>query len=141
MFKLISSIILIAIHSFIVKASKYDTRLIDTTLSKIQIKDKWFIDENKRVVLFHGINAVQKEFPWIPNQKEINLTNKTQLFNLKKWGFNVVRLGLMWAGLMPEKNKINQTYLDEMTKIVDNLEANGLYVIIDLHQDMMSSKL
>lgn len=141
MFKLFCSIIFTLIIVTIIQAYKYDTRLIDNTLSKIQIKDKWFVDDKNRIVLFHGINAVQKEFPWIPNQKEIDLTNSTQLFNLKKWGFNVVRLGLMWAGLMPEKNKINQTYLDEMSKIIDNLESNGLYVIIDLHQDMMSSKL
>ena len=75
----------------------------DQKLSKIQIRDKWFVDEHNRVVLFHGINAVQKQFPWIPNTKEIDMTNKTQLFNLKKWGLNVVRLGVMWSGLAPKK--------------------------------------
>jgi endoglycosylceramidase len=46
----------------------------------------------------------------------------------------------MWAGLMPDKNVINETYLHEMSQIVDTLAANGLYVLIDLHQDMLSSK-
>lgn len=110
-------------------------------LSKIRIKDKWFVDEHNRVILFHGINAVQKEFPWIPNEKDIDITNQTQLLNLKHWGFNSVRLGVMWSGLMPQKDTVNQTYLDEIVTIVDNLASFGMYTIIDLHQDMMSSKL
>ena len=28
----------------------------------------------------------------------------------------------MWAGLYPEKNKINQTYADEMSEIIKTLE-------------------
>lgn len=112
-----------------------------TNTSKIRIKDKWFVDDKNRVILFHGINAVRKEFPWIPNQKNLDMTNDSQLFNLKKWGFNTVRLGLMWSGLMPKKNMINQTYLDQMVSIVDRLAFFDFYVIIDLHQDMMSSKL
>jgi hypothetical protein len=32
------------------------------------------------------------------------------------------------------------TYVNEMLKIIDLLEYYGMYVIIDLHQDMMSSK-
>ena len=109
-------------------------------LSRIKIKDKYFIDDHNRVVLFHGINAVRKEFPWIPNTIENDLTNKTHLNNLKQWGFNAVRLGVMWAGLMPEKDRINQTYLNEIIQIVDDLASFGLYTIIDLHQDMLSSK-
>lgn len=59
-------------------------------LTRIGIKDSWFIDEYNRVVFFHGINAVRKEFPWIPNTTPVDLTNETQLVNLKKWGFNTV---------------------------------------------------
>lgn len=117
------------------------TSQTENNMSKIGIKDKWFIDEKNRIVLFHGINAIRKEFPWIPNKKEQDMTNDSQLLNLKKWGFNTVRLGLMWSGLIPEKNIINQTYLDQMIQIVDKLASNNIYVIIDLHQDMMSSKL
>jgi endoglycosylceramidase len=105
-------------------------------LDRIRIRGKWFVDESDRVVIFHGLNAVKKEAPWIPDA-----WNQTHLEQLKSWGFNVIRLGVMWAGLMPKKNYVNQTYLDEMVKMVDDFEAHGFYVIIDLHQDMLSSKL
>ena len=46
----------------------------------------------------------------------------------------------MWTGLMPAKNTINETYLNEMTKIVNTLASFGMYTIIDLHQDVMSTE-
>ena len=112
----------------------------DPHLDRISLNGKWFVDKNGHTRLFHGINAVKKAFPWIPNDKGVDMTNKTQLANLKKWGFNVVRLGVMWSGVMPSKNFINQTYIEEIAKIVSDLESFGLYTIVDLHQDVMSTK-
>jgi endoglycosylceramidase len=110
------------------------------SLEKIKIKANYYIDQNNRVVLFRGINAVQKSFPWIPQYGMQNLKSSTQLDNLKAWGFNCVRLGVMWSGVYPQKGQLNQTYLDEMLGIVDQLAQRGIYVIIDLHQDMLSSQ-
>lgn len=78
----------------------------------------------------------------MPNERlHLNLTNTTQLNYMKQWGFNVVRLGFMWSGLYPTApDIINQTYVTEMMKIVNLLEDYGMYVIIDLHQDMLSSQ-
>ncbi len=109
------------------------------TLSKISIEGSWFLDEFGRVRMFHGLNAVSKKYPWIPLDRP-NLQNTTELDNLKRWGFNVVRLGLMWTGLRPTRDTVNLTYFNEMVDIIDNLAARGIYVIIDLHQDMLSSK-
>ena len=92
----------------------------DTVLSKIRTKGKWFVDEVKRlqisdlcdillkynfktkqtkkddrIMLFHGINVVEKNFPWYYEQGHQNLNNKTNLENLKKWGFNTIRLGMI----------------------------------------------
>jgi endoglycosylceramidase len=41
---------------------------------------------------------------------------------------------------MPKKGQINQTYINEMAKIIDKLSSYGIYTLIDLHQDMMSSR-
>ena len=71
-------------------------------LSKIKAKGKWFVDEDERIILFRGINAVQKNFPWIPNaDSNVNMTNTTLLSLYKSWGYNAVRLGFMWSGLYP----------------------------------------
>ena len=63
------------------------------SLDKISLNGKWFVDSAGRVQIFRGVNAVQKSFPWFPDSPNIDMTNRTQLLNLQKWGFNVVRLG------------------------------------------------
>ncbi len=53
----------------------------------------FFYKKNDRIMLFHGVNIVTKNFPWFSDQGHSNLKNKTNLENLKKWGFNTIRLG------------------------------------------------
>ena len=105
-------------------------------LNKIKLKNSRFVDNYGRVKLFHGGNYVNKVFPWYPQ----NLLNDTELDNLKLWGFNAVRLGVMWTGLRPDINTVNTTYLNIILEIIDKLSQRGIYVIIDMHQDMMSTK-
>ena len=55
---------------------------------------------------------------------------------------NVVRVGVMWPGLMPTgPGVINATYLGQVAAIVDLLWAQGVYSILDLHQDVLSPRL
>merc|ERR1719158_1668919 len=96
-----------------------------------------------RVRTFHGVNAVQKSFPWLPSTGSFDhesSLNREDISNLKKWGFNVVRLGVMWPGVEPAPGKYNQTYLQVMRKLVDDMYAHGIYTIVDFHQDAFSQK-
>lgn len=127
------------IVTFIFFLIHFDT--IQPSLSKIKTQSNWFVDENGRIILFHGFNAVNKQFPWVPDRSNLNLKNETYLSLFKQWGFNSVRLGLMWSGLYPAKNQLNHSYVNEIIEIVNKLEKYGIYTIIDLHQDMMSTKL
>ncbi|CAL8072926.1 unnamed protein product [Calicophoron daubneyi] len=99
-------------------------------------EDGMFVDSSSRVMLFHGFNTVVKRFPWY----DLQMKNESRLKIYKNLGFNVVRLGLMWSGVMPLKSTVNQTYLEEIEKIVDLCEKYGLYVLLDMHQDELSSK-
>jgi endoglycosylceramidase len=65
-------------------------------LFKIKVRNKFLIDDYGRVRLFHGVNAVAKAYPWIPNYGHTDLTNDTILNDFQDWGFNAVRLGVMW---------------------------------------------
>lgn len=58
---------------------------------------------------------------------------------MKSWGFNTLRLGVMWSGVEPEPGVFNETYVAVMTGIIDELEANGIHTLIDVHQDVLSS--
>lgn len=55
--------------------------------------------------MFHGVNAVVKGPPWIPENsffdKFISLT-KEDYELLSDLGLNIIRLGTMWPGVEPE---------------------------------------
>ena len=54
--------------------------------------------------------------------------------DLQRWGFNVMRLGVMWPGVMPSENVMNTTYLETMSKLVTQMGEYGIYTIVDCHQ-------
>ncbi|WP_293060063.1 cellulase family glycosylhydrolase, partial [Mycobacterium sp.] len=54
-------------------------------------------------------------------------------------GFNVVRLGVQWAGVEPEPGVIDYAYLASIAQTVQTLEDHGIYVVLDMHQDNYSS--
>ncbi|CAE7552874.1 unnamed protein product [Symbiodinium natans] len=60
--------------------------------------------------------------------------------NLKSWGLNVVRLGMMWPGVEPTPGNYNQTYLEVMRKLVDDLHSHGIWTIVDFHQDAFAER-
>ncbi len=70
-----------------------------------------------------------------------NTLSEIDSANLKKWGFNIVRLGVMWPGVEPTvRGAYNQTYLDQIETIVTNLGKSGISVILDFHQDIWHRK-
>ena len=107
-------------------------------------KSSHFIDEFNRTVIFHGVNVVVKIPPYIPKTDKFDpffsLTNKDILF-MKKFGFNLVRLGIIWEAVERGPGVYDYEYLDKMTEIIDNLGKNGIMVIVDAHQDLFSRTL
>ncbi|MDW0205529.1 MAG: cellulase family glycosylhydrolase [Nitrososphaeraceae archaeon] len=117
----------------------------------------WFRDEEKRYVLFRGVNfgSRSKLPPYLPIapldvhdiskldlKKEIESV-KTGLDLLKNLGFNIVRLLISWKALEPRPNPNleelqpeGRRYLEYMKEIIDELHARNLYVILDFHQDI-----
>lgn len=67
--------------------------------------------------------------------------SKEDIKLLQGWGMNVIRLGVMWPGVMPEKGSVNQTYLQEMTSIVSALADAGIYTLVEMHQDVFGERV
>ncbi|KAJ3084680.1 hypothetical protein HDU99_007296 [Rhizoclosmatium hyalinum] len=117
---------------------------VEENQSIISAKGSLFFDELGRSRIFRGTNVVYKAFPYVPqtsqdsdplysfNQKDISL--------LASNGVTAVRLGVLWAGVEPTKGNYNQTYLTELTKIVQMCSDVGIYVLLDFHQDIMSER-
>lgn len=56
-------------------------------------------------------------------------------------GFNLIRLGIFWDGAEPEPGKIDYGYLEKLREIVGLAEKHGIYVILDMHQDLICSEI
>lgn len=117
----------------------------------------WFRDEEKRYVLFRGVNfgSRSKLPPYLPiapldvhDISKLDLKNeiesvKSGLDLLKNLGFNIIRLLVSWKAIEPRPNSNleellpeGRKYLEYMKIIIDELHARNLYVILDFHQDI-----
>ena len=116
--------------------------LLCSAVIKIDPATNAFKDELNRETFFRGVNAVYKLAPYHPDTGEYDpqfSMNAQDAEQLASWGFNVVRLGVLWSGLEPETQGVyNMTYLDEIAKIVDTLAVHNIYTILDMHQDVLA---
>src|SRR5262245_21326667 len=62
------------------------------------------------------------------------------LDDLVRWGFDHVRLLVTWEAIEPRDGVFDDTYLDEVRRILDWCEARGLYAVLDMHQDMFARR-
>lgn len=46
----------------------------------------------------------------------------------------------MWSGVEPSPKQYNVTYLNIVKQIVELLGKNGIFVLFDMHQDVLSSR-
>jgi endoglycosylceramidase len=60
---------------------------------------------------------------------------------MKRLGFNLVRLPINWSAVEPQKGQFSTEYLDKVQGIVDLCRAQGVLVIIDLHEDGFSKEI
>jgi endoglycosylceramidase len=97
------------------------------------------VDGEGRVVLLHGVNAVWKRAPYAPPATPAGFTARDADW-LAAQGFNTVRLGVIFAGVMPRRGVVDQGYLDRVQRVVDLLAARRIWVLLDFHQDMYNEK-
>ncbi len=95
----------------------------------ISVDGTRFVDEAGRQILFHGVSASAK-----------GEDTEEDYARMQEWGFNCVRLGINWDGLEPEPGRFNEAYLVRMDQCIEWAGRHGLYVFIDMHQDLFSAK-
>lgn len=131
------AIILSALQSAsVVSAAKSSTFTTTDNSAKIGIEDRTFVDSDGRQILFHGVNAVYKVAPFIPTDAEFdpqNSINDQDISNLKSWGFNLMRLGVMWEAVEIAEGVYDYEYLQKIDDLVTKLGEAGIVTLIDAH--------
>lgn len=102
---------------------------------RVDTKTSTWRDEFNRTLLWHGINFVSKEHPFVPTIDDSTIERMNEM------GLGVVRLGVMMGGVFPSSEGPDMGYLDTMKTIVDRLYDANILTIIDLHQDVLASNL
>ncbi|HZP13621.1 MAG TPA: cellulase family glycosylhydrolase [Nevskiaceae bacterium] len=109
------------------------------TAPKLHRDGRWIRDDAGRVVLLHGVNAVWKVAPYFPPDEAAGFTEADADY-LAANGFNVVRLGVLFAGVMPQQDVIDPAYLENVDRVVQLLASRHIWVLLDFHQDMLNEK-
>ena len=71
-------------------------------------------DGYDRQTVFHGVNVVYKQAPYIPVTTKFdkdNSLNDKDISLLKSWGMNFVRLGVMWEAVETSPGHYDTAYL------------------------------
>lgn len=89
-----------------------------------------------RMILLRGLNYVNKD----EKNNYRNLIKDTAFIKMKSWGFNAVRLGINWSALEPSPGKYDTDYLQDLDLRLQYAKQYGIYVILDMHQDLYGKK-
>ena len=107
--------IIIMLASFIVLCLSSLSLSVLGSLSRIGLKQTdtngsrvFYELETRGEIIFHGVNAIVKGFPWVPSTNDFDIN--TSLVDkdhsmLADLGVNMYRLGAMWPG---GKHNINK---------------------------------
>lgn len=95
-----------------------------------------FLDGEGRQLLLHGVNVVDKSAAW----EQYEWLDEAGYAEMKTWGFNCIRLGFTWAAVEPAPGEYNPRCLAELDKRIAWAAKHGLYVVLDMHQDLFSMK-
>lgn len=95
-----------------------------------------FHDAAGKPLLLHGVSIANKS----QQQGYTAGIDRSDMAAIRSWGMNCIRLAIFWDGIEPQPGKIDRAYLERVRQIVDWAKAEGLYVLVDMHQDLYSVK-
>lgn len=103
--------------------------------------DRRIVDDLGRDVLLRGanVNSLGEYWQGVPELPTTIEVTEEDWDAMAAHGFSVVRLLITWSRVEPERDVIDQDYLDRVDSYVRAAAAHGIYTVIDMHQDAYSA--
>ena len=103
-------------------------------MDRITVNGLHFADPSGRVRIFNGMNIDDK---LIGDTFRYDL-DEAFFEKYEANGFNLIRLAVQWANLEPAPGQYSESYLRSIDKIFELAEKHGVYILLDMHQDLYS---
>ena len=100
----------------------------------VSVDGTLFRDQHQRELILNGMNLIIKD----PGKEYVCGIGQDEFKKIRDWGFNAIRLGIIWDGLEPEPGKYSESMFQCLDNCIKWPRENGLYVILDMHQDLYS---
>ncbi|MDL9935776.1 cellulase family glycosylhydrolase [Gordonia sp. ABSL1-1] len=137
----LTSVLLLAATATLIQTSRTAAtphRSDTPATSAVTTDGRWLIDDQGRTIYVHGLQIANKKPPY--HAPPAAVTDRDAAL-IKSLGVNSVRLAWFWKGLEPVRGRIDQAYLNEIVREVDVLTRNGLWVLLEFHQDNYNEKV
>lgn len=105
-------------------------------MEKILLSKTSFRNESGREIIFHGVNVLCRE----ADLGHFYPDFESAFPFFKRMGFNLLRFGIFWHGVEPQPGVYDTAYLKRVKEIVRLAEEYGIYIILDMHQDLFAQK-
>ena len=113
------------------------TAAVAAPVEPLRTEGRWITDAKGRVWITHGVNMVFKRKPYVV--AETGFGRNDARF-LRRHGFNSVRLGVIYAGVEPERGRYDVAYLKRVRETARVLARAGIFTQVDFHQDLFNEK-
>ncbi|NND07055.1 MAG: cellulase family glycosylhydrolase [Saprospiraceae bacterium] len=102
----------------------------------IGIEEDRFVDDQGRHIILNGINVVSKS-----KADGYIFDGGTNFYKkLRNLGINCIRFIIIWDRLEPSPGQYNKAYLQEIDACIEQAGNAGIFVVLDMHQDLFSVK-
>jgi endoglucanase len=109
-------------------------------LSALRVDGNRLVDSSGRPVILRGVNRMGTEYMCAQDRGIVDgPVDQAAISSIKAWRVNVVRIPLnehCWLGIddgAVTPQYVGEAYRQRVHELVNDLIANGLYVILDLH--------
>lgn len=121
-------------------------------LTRVKTDRTYLRDAHGRYVSLHGVNVGggskvpasfdEKKVPSYVGRPFAREEAAGHFRRLQQMGFSAVRLLVLWEGLEPsERGRYDRAYINYVREMVELAGDHGLYVLLDMHQDVFSRHL